>query len=186
MTAAVIAAPLRVEAAAVRGAQTSVVRTGMGRRRSLRSRAQLGDAPVLVAGVAGGVRPGVTVGHLVVASAVHGPDGVITACDPRALVEELRRIGLIVHFGPICCVERLGNPAVDGAVAVEMESCWLAPPAGTPFAVVRAISDTVDAPLLRPVIVRNGLMALRSLRRAVPALDAWAASIALDTTSEVT
>ena len=33
---------------------------------------------------------------------------------------------------------------------------------------------------------RNGLTALRSLRRAVPALDAWAESIALDTTSEVT
>jgi 4-hydroxy-3-methylbut-2-enyl diphosphate reductase len=186
MSAAIIAAPLRVEAAAVRVAQTSVVRTGMGRRRSLRSRARLGDAPVLVAGVAGGVRSDVTVGHLVVASEVRGPNGAVTVCEPRALVDELRRAGLVVHYGPICCVERLGTPAVDGAIAVEMESCWLAPRAGTPFAVVRAISDTVDAPLLRPAIVRNGLTALRSLRRAVPALDAWAASIALDTTSEVT
>jgi 4-hydroxy-3-methylbut-2-enyl diphosphate reductase len=58
-----------------------------------------------------------------------------------------------------------------------MESTWLAPADGSPFAVVRAISDTAGSSLVRPGLVPDGWAALRSLRRAVPALDAWAAAI---------
>jgi 4-hydroxy-3-methylbut-2-enyl diphosphate reductase len=178
----VIAAPLRVEAFFLRRARTPVVRTGMGPRRSLRSRVRFGTAAVVVAGVAGGLRPGVEVGDVVVASEVVAPDGTATPCAPGLLVEDLRRAGLTVHYGPICCVPRLRSDPSRGALAVEMESCWLAPPSGVPFAVVRAISDSVAAPLLRPSVVRNGLSALRALQRAVPALDVWAG---LHTTLEV-
>jgi len=178
----VIAAPLRLEAYFLRRARTPVTRTGMGPRRSLRSRHRLGDMARLVAGVGGGLRSGVDVGDVVVASEVLAPDGTVTPCAPGLLVEDLRHAGLTVHYGPICCVPRLGGAPGAGALAVEMESCWLAPPSGVPFAVVRAISDSVGAPLLRPSIIRNGLSALRALQRAVPALDVWAG---LHTTSEV-
>jgi 4-hydroxy-3-methylbut-2-enyl diphosphate reductase len=163
-----IAAPLLVEWLAVRTARRTVVHTGMGRRRSLRARQSLGDVAVLVAGVAGGLAPGVGVGDLVVASEVWSPDGEAVQCRAERLVEHLRDTGFTVHYGPIGSVARFGAPTPDGALAVDMESWWLAP-----AAVVRAISDTAQAPVYSPAIVRNGLTALRALRRAVPVLDAW-------------
>ena len=188
MTAAVIAAPLRVEWVALRGARTPVICTGMGRRRSLRSARRLGDAAVLVAGVAGGLAPGVGIGDLVVASEVRAPDGSARPC-PSAplLVENLRRLGLSVHCGPIVSWPRLVDRAqrqrlaATGALAVDMESAWLAS-GPRPFAVVRAISDTAAAPLVSPAIVARGLAALRALRRTVPGLDAWASHEAMEVT----
>jgi 4-hydroxy-3-methylbut-2-enyl diphosphate reductase len=182
MSDVVIAAPLRVERAALRRARTPVVRTGMGWQRASAWTTQA--AAVLVAGVAGGLDPRVRVGDLVVATEVRGPDGTVVACPSAPLLAaELRRLGLSVHCGPIGSSPRLvdatGRDRLDtaGALAVDMESFWLAPEAGVPFAVVRAISDTADAPLVRPSIVRNGWAALAALGRAVPALDAWAAAI---------
>jgi 4-hydroxy-3-methylbut-2-enyl diphosphate reductase len=182
VTHAVIAAPLRLEWAAVRRARTTVVCTGMGPRRSIRSARRLGDAAaVLVAGVAGGLAPAVAVGDLVVASEVRAPDGTVRACVGGAdLADRLRAAGLRVHYGPVLSWPRLVGGgqrrrlAATGALAVDMESAWLAPPEPVPFAVVRAVSDTVAAPLVRPGVVGAGLAALRALRRAVPALDAWA------------
>jgi 4-hydroxy-3-methylbut-2-enyl diphosphate reductase len=180
-----IAAPLLVERLALRPARTPVVRTGMGALRSQRSRRLLGDIARLVVGVGGGLAPQVRVGHVVVASEVRGPAGTAVPCAGTSLlVEELRRVGLIVHYGPIVSsrhiVRRreLTRLAATGALAVDMESWWLAPRPGTPFAVVRAISDGVDQPLFSPAIVSHGLAALRVLRRTVPALDAWARRVA--------
>ncbi len=180
----VIAAPLRVEWLALRTARTTVVPTGMGPRRSRRSARRLGDAAVLVAGVGGGLAPDVHIGDVVVASEVRSPDGtVVSGLAGAVLVAELERAGLRVHYGPIVSTPRLvggpsrGRLAATGALAVDMESCWLVPPPGRPFAVVRAISDTATQPLLRPSALHNGWTALRSLRRAVPALDAWAGSL---------
>lgn len=188
MTAAVIAAPLRVEWAALRGARTPVVRTGRGRRQSLRSAHRLGDAAVLVAGVAGGLAPGVNVGDLVVASEVRDPDGIVRPCPTAALlVGRLRGLGLTVHCGPVISWPRLVHGAqrqrlaATGALAVDMESAWLASGPG-PFAVVRAISDTAAAPLISPAVMTRGLTALRSLRRTVPGLDAWASHEAMEVT----
>jgi len=185
VNAAVIAAPLRVEWAALRGARTAVVRTGMGRRRSLRSARKLGSAAVLVAGVAGGLAAHLRVGDLVVASDVRAPDGTVRPCAGAAeLAARLRDSGLSVHYGPILSWPRLvgqadrARLAETGALAVDMESTWLAPPEGTPFAVVRAISDTAAAPLLHPAILTNGLASLRALRHTVPALDWWADCVA--------
>ncbi len=179
----VIAAPLLVERLALRNAQTLVVRTGMGPARSRRALGRLGDAAVLVAGVGGGLAPHVRPGDIVVASEVRGPDGAPVPCtNTSTLVDELRGAGLVVHCGPIVSTprlaarEELARLAATGAHAVDMESWWLAP-SGRPFAVVRAISDSIDQPLLRPTILRNGLAALRALRRAVPAMDAWTADL---------
>jgi len=179
----VIAAPLRVEWAVVRRARTPVVCTGRGPRRSRRSARRLGEAAVLVAGVAGGLAPEVGVGDLVVASEVRAPDGVVRACAGSAeLADRLRAAGLRVHYGPMLSWPRLVGGAdrrrlaATGVLAVDMESAWLAPPEPVPFAVVRAVSDTAASPLLRPGIVVAGLAALRTLRGTVPALDGWAAA----------
>src|SRR5204862_125250 len=63
-----------------------------------------------------------------------------------------------------------------GAIAVDMESAWLAAAAGArPLAVVRVVVDTPGRELRRPLATaRGGLRALRTLRRAVPALQTWA------------
>ncbi|MBX6752209.1 MAG: hypothetical protein IRY85_21540 [Micromonosporaceae bacterium] len=156
----------------------------MGPRRSRRSARRLGDAAVLVAGVAGGLAPELAVGDLVVASEVRAPDGSVRGCVGGAdLAARLRDAGLCVHYGPILSWPHVVEGAerhrlaATGALAVDMESAWLAPPDEVPFAVVRAVSDTAASPLRRPGIVVAGLTALRALRRAVPALDAWATTM---------
>jgi 4-hydroxy-3-methylbut-2-en-1-yl diphosphate reductase len=65
-----------------------------------------------------------------------------------------------------------------GPLAVDTESAWLAPTDPTvPFAVVRAVVDTPDHPLVRPGTLTRGIAALRSLRRAAPAIAAWCAAV---------
>jgi 4-hydroxy-3-methylbut-2-enyl diphosphate reductase len=126
----------------------------------------------------------VRVGDVVVATELRC-DGESTVACPSAplLASALRRLGLTVHCGPIVSTRTLatgpsrGDLAETGAIAVDMESAWLAPADGSPFAVVRVISDTVGSSLVRPGIVADGWTALRALGRAVPALDAWAAAV---------
>jgi 4-hydroxy-3-methylbut-2-en-1-yl diphosphate reductase len=176
---AVIAAPLRVEQAALRQARTPVVRTGMGPRRSRSAAVRLRGA-VVVAGVGGGLTADVRVGDVVVATEVRGPSTVPCPSAPM-LTAALRRLGLVVYCGPIVSSPTLvrgpERQRWGDAIAVDMESAWLAPADGSPFAVVRAVSDTVGSSLARPGIVVDGWTALRSLRAAVPALDAWASAI---------
>jgi 4-hydroxy-3-methylbut-2-enyl diphosphate reductase len=98
----------------------------------------------------------------------------------------LRRAGLTVHHGPVvstpCVVDAPADRrslALTGALAVDTESALLAataPPGQA--AVVRAIVDTPDHRLLRAGTVVRGPQALRSLRRAAPVIDAWAAATA--------
>ncbi len=183
MTGPVVCAPMRVEQLALRGARTQLRHTGMGPRRSLRSAAQLAATGVLVAGVGGSLDPVARPGDLVVASEVRGPAGEVVAVPSAPLLAgALRRLGLTVHVGPIesrpavVAGARRRELALGGALAVDTESVWLAT-SGRPFAVVRSIMDTDAAPLLRPAAVNRMAGALRSLRGAVPAIDAWSAAV---------
>jgi 4-hydroxy-3-methylbut-2-enyl diphosphate reductase len=184
----VIAAPLRLEAAMIRSGARGVAvhRTGMGPRRARAAAPALRDRPgvaLLVMGFGGGLDEHSDVGDVVVADAVLGPDGELVACaGAEALAEALERRGLSVRRGQIASVARLamGDARVrlreGGAIAVDMESVWLAPGAGArPFAVVRVISDTPARELTRPLLTVAGVArASAALRRAAGALHEWA------------
>ena len=161
---AVLCAPLAIERWAVPGA----VRVGMGARTALPA----GDA-FLVAGVAGGLA-----GHV-------RPGDVVVAPDPSAalLAGAVRRLGLTVHVGALHTSDRVvtgaerGRLAATGALAVDMETGVLRVAAGErPFAAVRVVTDAVGAPLWSPGTLARGVHGLRTLRRAAPALRAWAAA----------
>jgi 4-hydroxy-3-methylbut-2-enyl diphosphate reductase len=181
-----VATALRIEAAAVRGVVGSPVTVvGMGpARASSRARRLSGDGPVALLGLAGGVGAAVHVGDVVVASEIRG-DGVIVACPSAPLVAAaLSRAGLRVHVGPVASQARLARGddfarlAATGALAVDMESAAVAAAVGTrPFAVVRVVSDTAAAPLLRPVGIARAAASLATLRRAARVVAEWGAAV---------
>jgi 4-hydroxy-3-methylbut-2-enyl diphosphate reductase len=200
MSALTVCAPLRIEARAVRrglrdarlsdaggpaapGGHIQVIRTGYGPVRAAAAAAGLTGAEALaVCGVGGGLTSELRTGDLVVASQVS--DGTTTVSCPSAplLAGELRRAGLRAVAGPIVTVDRLVRHnhaalAAGGAIAVDMESAPLLGRARTgPAVVLRAISDTPEHSVFGPSIVTGGIAALRSLRKAVPALTRWAAA----------
>jgi 4-hydroxy-3-methylbut-2-en-1-yl diphosphate reductase len=182
-----IAAPLHLEALMIRagGARGRVLRTGMGPRRARAAAASLLEDParaLLVMGFGGGLDEHSEVGDVVVADAVRGPDGANVACArAEGLVEALERRGLTVRRGVVASATRIvmgeARDALrdSGAIAVDMESVWLAAgAAGRPFAVVRVISDTPARELTRPLATVAGVArASAALRRAATALGAW-------------
>jgi hypothetical protein len=180
--------PLRIEQLAVRdGART--LRTGMGPRRAMiaAARAQAIEADgVAVAGVCGGVAPGIGPGDVVCASELRREDRSVIAVPGSALLAAALRLrGLRVHVGPVLSVGRLVRKGTwdeareGGVLAVDMESAWLAPgAAGRPFAVLRTVADPAGQGLLDPRLVVTGAQALKSLRRARPAFAEWAAALA--------
>jgi 4-hydroxy-3-methylbut-2-enyl diphosphate reductase len=119
---------------------------------------------------------------VVVATEVRGPAGV-TVCDGEALAAALGAVGIErVHLGPVVSADHVvrGSErtalAGTGALAVDMESAWLAPAAGgRPFAVLRVVLDTPAREIHRPLAtLSGGIAAWRALRRASPALGYWA------------
>ncbi len=131
-----------------------------------------------VPAVGGGLLPG----DVVVATEVRGPDGV-TVCDSEPLVSALHALGIErVHVGPLISADHVVRGAErtalagTGALAVDMESAWLAPAAaGRPFAVLRVALDTPAREIHRPLSsLCGGIVAWRALRRAAPALAHWA------------
>ena len=177
--------PLRIERAFVRrGVDVPVQRTGMGVRRAARAAALLpSNGPLALLGVAGGVAPQVRVGDVVVASEVRGDDITISCPSAPLLAGALRRAGLRVHVGPIATRRGLTRPAelatvaAAGVLAVDMETAPVASAArGRPFAAVRVVSDTVSVPLWRPAMLRNGVIALRTLQRAAAVVESWGAA----------
>jgi 4-hydroxy-3-methylbut-2-en-1-yl diphosphate reductase len=169
----IVCTPLRVEQVALgRLPGTRVLRTGMG------PRAPLPAGPAIVAGVAGSLSVAVRPGDVVVADEVRGRGEPVSVPSAQVLADALRRLGLRVHVGAIVSVTKpVDGPArrelaKTGALAVDMESAFLAPAAG-PFAVVRTVVDTPDHPLWRPGTVWRGVKALRALRRAAPAIAEW-------------
>jgi len=188
-TRMVVCAPLLPEARAIRrgiGSGGEVRITGYGAARARRQGERLRRdtfGTLVVAGTGGGMADDLRPGDLVVASDV--TDGTTTTACPSAplLAGELRRAGLPVRTGPVVSVDRLAHGRerarrVDpGALAVDLESAWLAAAAGgRPVAVVRAVSDTPRRPLLSPAALAGGLRALRSLRAAAPVLARWGAA----------
>jgi 4-hydroxy-3-methylbut-2-en-1-yl diphosphate reductase len=186
-----VCAPLRLEARAIRrglGGHGDVRSTGYGSRRSAARATALRQVPfssLAVTGVGGGLTRDLRPGDLVVASEVRDEAGsTFTSCPSAPLLAgELRRSGLRVRVGPVVTVSHLVRGgqreqlAASGALAVDMESAQLAQAAeGKPLAVIRAVSDTPDHPLLSPGVVSGGLAALRSLCAAGPALARWAAA----------
>jgi 4-hydroxy-3-methylbut-2-enyl diphosphate reductase len=182
-----VATPLWAEHIAVKRPLPSVrvVRTGMGPRASRASRDRIaGDGPLAVMGVAGGLAEDVQPGDMVLASEVR--DGLTVVADLRAndLAASLREMGFRVHVGPIVSVGRVAGAgeraalAKTGAIAVDTESAQLVHGwPGRRLAVLRSIVDTEEAPLWRPGTTARGLRALGALRRAAPAVAAWASTV---------
>jgi 4-hydroxy-3-methylbut-2-enyl diphosphate reductase len=177
-----IVSPLRIEALAVGGA---VPRIGMGQAKATASGAKLAASPssqpVALVGVAGGLDPDLRLGQLVVATEVRTVDGGIVRTLPGAewIAHDLRHMGLDVRTGPIVSTPRIvrgaerAELAATDAVAVDMESAWLADQLpDRPVAVVRAISDTAEGGM-----VLGGMRALATLMRVRPSLERWAGAV---------
>jgi 4-hydroxy-3-methylbut-2-enyl diphosphate reductase len=182
-----VLAPLALEARAVRSGApwARVERVGMGPKRASKS-AELLDhgagAPVLIAGFCGALDPALEPGDVVLATEVRGPTGTTTCSDPSILAGVLRRGGLRVHLGPIASSQRIvlrdRRRALQrtGALAVDMESAWLAPAAqGQPLVTLRVVVDTERHELHRPLrTVAAAAVAYRSLRQACALVEEWA------------
>ena len=181
-----VVAPLRLEYAVVRRRlpEAIVLRSGMGAARARAAAQAVARIPaeaVAVAGLCGAVAAGLRPGDVVVADEVRGPDG-ITFCESAALAAALADLGLgRIHVGQVASADRVVHGAqrralaAEGALAVDMESAWLAAAAaGRPFSVLRVVLDTPERELYRPLATAAGAVAAwRSLRRALPALAVW-------------
>ena len=182
----VLAVAMRLEDHAVRrGASGArIVRTGIGRRRARRAAGCIGHVPgdvVAVTGFDGALSAELEPGDVVVATEVRGADGPVECAATELVASMLRRAGLRVHTGPIVSVPRLAfgeqraRLAATGALAVDMESAWIARGcSGRPWAVVRTIVDTPGRDLHRPLATAAGVLrAHRALRRVAEVLVEW-------------
>ncbi len=190
-----IATPMGIERRAVRRSVLSaaVHVTGVGTARAHAAAEKLAaapSAPVAIAGFAGGLRADQRPGQVVVATEVRIANGARTGLPipgAEALAAQLRRGGLDVVAGPIVSSRspawgrRRAELAASGALAVDMESAWLAGPllARDPHrvAVVRVLVDTPDHEIYSPTLMRAALPAYRALSRVAPAIEAWAAAV---------
>lgn len=187
MSRLLIAAPLRLEAIMIASGRppARVRRTGMGPRKARAAVAALLADPaeaLLVMGFGGGLDDDGDAGDVIVADAVQAPDGTTVACaGTEALAAALAGRGLVARSGTVASVPRIamGQERVRlrelGAIAVDMESAWLAEAArGRPFAVVRVLSDTPGRELTRPLLTVAGIArASATLRRVAAALHEW-------------
>jgi 4-hydroxy-3-methylbut-2-en-1-yl diphosphate reductase len=186
-----VLAPLRIEANAVRRGLTRpgshVLHTGMGATRARKSADKGTPHPfgaMVVMGTAAGLSDDLRPGDLVVATEVS--DGETTVALPGAelLAAELRRAGLTARAGRLVTVPKLVKSservrlAADGYLAADMETAaLLGASGGRPVAVIRAVSDAGFGPgIASSGLIRGGIAALRSLRKAAPVAEKWAAA----------
>ena len=187
----IVLAPLWLEAHALRHARLGVpiVRTGMGPERARRAAREVAArfpraGAIAVAGVCGALDARLAPGDVVVASELRGAGAPRPLESAKPLARALEARGIRVHVGPVLSTERLTvraeRPvlAATGALAVDMESAWLAPLADAhPFAVLRVVSDGPGHELWSPRLLVNGVRALRALYQSAPALSAWAENL---------
>jgi 4-hydroxy-3-methylbut-2-en-1-yl diphosphate reductase len=188
MTALTVLAPLSLEARAVRAGASwaHVERIGMGPRRAARGARVAGGSAVLIAGFCGALDPDLEPGDVVLASELRGPTGTMPCPDPAILAGVLRRGGLRVRIGPIASSQRLvvreRRRALQrtGALAVDMESAWLAATTDAePLVTLRVVVDTHRQELHRPLrTIAGAAVAYRALRRASALVEDWAAALA--------
>jgi 4-hydroxy-3-methylbut-2-enyl diphosphate reductase len=184
MRGVLVAAPLALEQvlirSGVRGAR--VRKTGMGPQKSLAAAERLREEPghgLLVLGFCGGLDAQSRPGEVIVAEQVWASDDedhefVRADCHgAERLTGALLDAGLTVRQGPIVGVgkiatgERREQLRAAGALAVDMESAWLAAgAAGRPFAVVRVVLDSPSHELFRLQAVGGAMKAAQVLRRA--------------------
>jgi 4-hydroxy-3-methylbut-2-en-1-yl diphosphate reductase len=185
-----ILAPLAVEAAAARGGApwAHVHRTGMGPRRSARSAElarQAAGSPVMIAGFCGALDPGLEPGDVILPTELRGPTGTTLCDDTTILAGHLQRAGFRVRRGPIASTQRLvwGSRRralhQSGALAVDMESAWLASAVGgQPLVTLRVVMDTSHHELYRPLRTLSAFVtAYRTLRRACELAQDWAGAL---------
>jgi len=179
---------MRIEAALIRSGApgTDVHRTGMGARRSRAAADALAHEPgdgLLVLGFCGGLDEHARPGDVVVADEVwaqdDGGEGERVRCEGAGeLAAAVAGRGMRVRCGPVVSVARLAlgerraQLHAAGAVAVDMESAWLAAgAAGRPFGVVRVVLDSPSHELLRPGAAVGAARAARTLRRVARELS---------------
>jgi 4-hydroxy-3-methylbut-2-enyl diphosphate reductase len=182
-----VIAPLSVEARAVRAGApwANVHQIGMGPRRAARHAGLVDGGAVLIAGFCGALDPELEPGDVVLASELRGPTGTTHLPDPAILAGVLRRDGLSVRVGPIASSQRLVVRERrrilqrTGALAVDMESAWLAPAAhAQPLVTLRVVLDTHRHELHRPLrTVAGAAVAYRTLRRACALVEDWARAL---------
>jgi 4-hydroxy-3-methylbut-2-en-1-yl diphosphate reductase len=187
MTGLTVLAPMSVEAHAVRAGApwARVHRIGMGPRRAARSAHVVEGGAVLIAGFGGALDPELEPGDVVLASELRGPTGTTPCPDPSILAGVLRRGGLRVRVGPIASSQRLvvrerrRMLQRTGALAVDMESAWLAPATrAQPLVTLRVVLDTHRQELHRPLRTLAGAaVAYRTLRRACELAEDWARAL---------
>jgi 4-hydroxy-3-methylbut-2-en-1-yl diphosphate reductase len=192
MRGILVAAPLAVEQALIRSAARGarVRKTGMGPEKSIAAAARLRNEPahgLMVLGFCGGLdarsRPGEVIvaeevrstddeGHQLVRADCHAADRLFDALAADGLT--VRR-GPIVGVGRIATGERREQLLATGALAVDMESPWLAAGAASrPFAVVRVVLDSPSHELFRVGALCEAARAAQALRRAAAlALQEW-------------
>jgi 4-hydroxy-3-methylbut-2-enyl diphosphate reductase len=186
-----VAAPMRIEAALISSAARSarVRKTGMGPARSKVAAEALAreqaDA-LLVLGFCGGLDEGSVPGEVIVADELYAAsdeghlEEPVRCARTGELLTMLAGRGMKVRPGRIACVSRLAlgdrrrELHAQGAVAVDMESVWLAAGAGArPFGVVRVVLDSPSHELLRPQAAAGAVRAARALRHVARSLGEW-------------
>lgn len=198
MSELLVIAPTSVEALAIRSLRPSfrMRSTGMGPARARAAVDELFADParaLAVLGFGGGLAADSRLCEVVLAREVveldeHGvARGEPIVCHgAQALARELERVGLRVQVGLVASVSEIitgearQRMLAAGAVAVDMESAWVAQAAaGRPFAVLRVLSDTPRRELRQrlPVgpplpTIADSLRVTAALRRVARALDA--------------
>jgi nucleoside phosphorylase len=145
---------------------------------------------LLVIGFCGGLDSESVPGEVIIpqhvyAAADEGHDEQRIDCELAGeLVSHLAGRGLKLRSGGLVCTskiavgERRDALRASGAIAVDMESVWLAAGSrGRPFGVVRVVLDSPSHELLRIGALAGALRAARALRRVAGALHDFSPAV---------